>query len=382
MAVNVSSILNTFSVLFLGLFLVFTGCTNQISNEMESSISEGSSDSESSSSQRSESSSVSEQSVDSESSSQNGSSSSLDESSEQESSSELESSTPVSSSIQESSSMQQSSSDNSSASVSSSSQPLSSSEAVSSSSENVWGIQMYTFRDELGSKFKETLQFIKTSGYDQIELAGYYGQTAETLYEWGQEIGVEYISTHHTTAPLRDSLTELMADAKTLKADFMVLAWLAPEERNSIDKFKALAQELNSWGATLKENGLKMVYHNHEFEFQSLDGEIPYEVLLADTDPDLVYFQLDVAWAYQSGIDPLKYYKLTPERFPLFHLKDMDAPGATLVLDLGEGNIDYPTILPELLAHPNQYYFIEHDHTLDPHKTIETNMTYLKSLGL
>ncbi len=381
MAVNVSSISNIFLVLFLGLFLVFTACTNQLGDDVERSSTEESSDSESSSSQSSESSSVADQSVDGESSSENVSISSLIESSDQESSSESESSATVSSSEQESSSMQESSSENSSTSVSSS-QMSSSSEAVSSSSENVWGVQMYTFRDTLGTKFKETLQFIKDSGYDQIELAGYYGQSAETLYGWGQEIGVDYISTHHTTAPLRDSLTELMAEAKILKAGFMVLAWLAPEERNSIDKYKALAEELNGWGTTLKENGLKMVYHNHEFEFESLDGEIPYEVLLADTDPELVSFQLDVAWAYKSGIDPLKYYKLTPERFPLFHLKDLDAPGADLVLDLGEGNIDYPTILPELLANPNQYYFIEHDHTLDPHATIETNMTYLKSLGL
>ncbi|MGL1902130.1 MAG: sugar phosphate isomerase/epimerase [Fibrobacterales bacterium] len=293
------------------------------------------------------------------------------------------SSSITNSSVERSSDDDEVSSDQRSSSVLISSESQSSSiELTLSSSETVWGVQMYTFRTDLDERFKETLQYIKDSGYDQIELAGYYGNTAETFYEWGQEIGVDFISTHHLTGPLRDSLPELMASANTLKASFMVLAWLAPTERETIEQYRALAQELNVWGATLKENGLTMVYHNHEFEFETIDGEIPYEVLMADTDPDLVSFQLDVAWAYKSGIDPLKYYSHAPERFPLFHLKDLDAPGAETVLDLGEGNIDYPTILPALLANPNQYYFIEHDHTLDPHETIKTNMTYLNSLGL
>ncbi|MGL1936703.1 MAG: sugar phosphate isomerase/epimerase [Fibrobacterales bacterium] len=250
------------------------------------------------------------------------------------------------------------------------------------SSENQWGVQMYTFRDDLDTKFKETLQFIKSAGYDQIELAGYYGYSADTLFAWGQEIGVDFMSTHHLTEPLRDSLPQLIERALTLKAQYLVLAWLAPDERETIAQYKSLAQKLNEWGATLKQYDLTMVYHNHEFEFEPINGKIPYEVLLNNTDSSLVSFQIDIAWAYKSGIDPLKYYRMNPERFPLFHLKDLDAPGAEIVLDLGEGNVDYETILPELLSHPNQLYFIEHDHTLNPHATIETNMNFLKSLGL
>ncbi|HUG41708.1 MAG TPA: sugar phosphate isomerase/epimerase [Longimicrobiales bacterium] len=150
-----------------------------------------------------------------------------------------------------------------------------------------------------------------------------------------------------------------------------------PEARRSLDDYRRLAGRLEDAGGRAREAGLQLAYHNHDFEFERLDGAVPFDIL-AGTDPDLVQFQLDLYWIRKAGGDALAYFRRHPGRFPSVHVKDMAADGA--MVDVGAGVIDWPALFAHADTAVIRHYFVEHDQPADPLASIRNSFIHLRGL--
>ena len=146
---------------------------------------------------------------------------------------------------------------------------------------------------------------------------------------------------------------------------------------------KNLADILNTLGEKANAAGLKLLYHNHDFEFKKdEDGNLIIDYLLENTDPEKVNFQMDLYWVTKAGVDPVAYFEKYPGRFKIWHVKDMDDQGR--FAPVGEGNIDFARILAKKELSGMEYYMVEQDMTFDglkPLEAIKISHEGLKEVG-
>jgi sugar phosphate isomerase/epimerase len=141
----------------------------------------------------------------------------------------------------------------------------------------------------------------------------------------------------------------------------VTVPFLPEAERGDLDKWRSLAAEFNRYAAAAKQQGLNFAYHNHNFEFEGVrGGQTGYDVLLAETDPDLVDFELDIYWATFAGRDPVEIFNRAPGRFPLWHVKDMVSTGTDMA-PVGKGKIDWKRAFASAELAGLRYPFVEHD---------------------
>ncbi|WP_448104355.1 sugar phosphate isomerase/epimerase family protein [Pedobacter panaciterrae] len=150
----------------------------------------------------------------------------------------------------------------------------------------------------------------------------------------------------------------------------------------TINDYKRMAQKFNGAGELCKDHQLKLGYHNHAFEFKDLrNGLTGYDVLLKETDPGLVSFELDIFWLINAGYDPLVLFKENPGRFKMWHVKDMDKTDKSVYAEVGTGRIDYKGILAEAKLSGLENLFVEQDVIkIDPYKSITQSLNYVKTL--
>lgn len=245
------------------------------------------------------------------------------------------------------------------------------------------GLQLYTIRSVLRDDVDGVLGKVAEMGYDEVELfnftaEGYYGKSPAEMRALLEQLGMTTPATHVSMQPLRDNLDGLIEAAHTIGHQYLICPWLAPDDRRTIDDYKRHAAFFNEVGRKCREAGIRFGYHNHDFEFKAIDGRIPYDVLLDETDASLVMMEMDLYWIIKGGQDPLAYFERHPGRFHLCHVKDM-AGGETMV-DVGQGDIDFASIFAQSEQAGLIHYFVEHDNPEDPLRSIETSYTFLKQL--
>ena len=232
----------------------------------------------------------------------------------------------------------------------------------SSSAAKKTGLQLYTLRDMMEKSVADTLKLVAGVGYGDVEFAGYFGHSAEDIRKLLDANGLSAPSVHVPLDVLRSALPQVIKDAKAIGHHYIVLPWLSEEQRgDSVDNYKKLAVELNGFAKPIKDAGLQLAYHNHDFELLPVKGGVPYDVLLGETDQDLVKMELDLFWAVKAGVDPLKLFAANPGRFPLVHVKDMAKDGA--MVDVGTGTIDFKAIFAKAEQAGIRHQFIEHDNS-------------------
>jgi len=158
--------------------------------------------------------------------------------------------------------------------------------------------------------------------------------------------------------------TELKAAidaAKTLKSEFLTIPWVDPPYRKNIEDYKSIARRLNEAAKICKNAGLKLAYHNHDFEFENHNGTTGYEILLNETDKDLVYFEMDLYWVVYAKKDPIQLFKENPGRFRMWHIKDMDKLKPSLNTEIGSGSIDFKPIFKEARLAGMEHFFVEQE---------------------
>ncbi len=224
------------------------------------------------------------------------------------------------------------------------------------------GLILYTVRGEMSKDPLHTLDRVAAIGYNWLEAADYsggkfYGMSPVKFQKAVEDRGMELISSH--IGMNADNIDEVVGSASEAGLKYLILPSLPGEWDKSLDGFRRAADFMNVAGEKCKSNGIKFGFHNHKNEFFPIDGEVPYDILLNNTDPDLVTFQLDIAWITGGGRKPGEYFNKYPGRFELWHIKDLSAEGQDATL--GEGTIDFKPIfeLEELAG--MKYFFIEQD---------------------
>ena len=249
------------------------------------------------------------------------------------------------------------------------------------------GVQLYTVRDAMAKDPKGTLAQVAKIGYDHVELASYqqgkiYGETAVAFKKTLDSVGLKAYSSHLGLDVMRGDWERALADAAALEQQYVVCPWLPESERKSMEQYKRLFELLNKCGETAKKAGLQLAYHNHDFEFFTVDGQIPMEVMLKECDADLVKIELDIYWTTKAGFDPLALFQKYPGRFHLWHVKDMDNTPNRFFTEVGNGTIDWKPIFAAAAQSGMQYFFVEQDVCVKnkPLESIAVSYKYLRKL--
>ncbi|GGH05058.1 sugar phosphate isomerase/epimerase family protein [Mucilaginibacter phyllosphaerae] len=266
------------------------------------------------------------------------------------------------------------------------------------------GVQLFTFFNVIDSDVKGTLTKIAAAGYKELESAfskkgGYYGMKPKEFKAMANGLGLSWKSHHVLGAPFKlpagakmpttpDGKPMVIPPMKNLQDDMQQLVDEAAEggvkylvcantPTGSMEELKASIAVLNKTAEAATKAGLIFAYHNHDAEFRILkEGVIPYDMLLSETDPQKMKMELDLAWAIKAGKNPVDLFKQNPGRFPLWHVKDLDA-GKENILPVGSGTIDFKPIFAAALTAGMQSFFVEHDMPKDAFASINSSMQYI-----
>ncbi len=240
------------------------------------------------------------------------------------------------------------------------------------------GVQLYTVRGAMEENVERTLERVAAIGYTELEFAGYFDLSPQQIRTALDENGLSAPAAHVPLEMLEDQWDSVVDLAGTVGHDYLVVPWIEPANRTSLDDYRAMAERFNRVGERAKEAGLAFGYHNHDFEFEPLDGQIPFDVLVEETDPALVAFEMDLFWIIKAGGDPFTYFRDHPGRFPLVHVKDMSGDGE--MVEVGAGSIDFASLFVRSDEAGIRHYFVEHDNPVDPFESITASYRHLSGL--
>jgi sugar phosphate isomerase/epimerase len=240
-------------------------------------------------------------------------------------------------------------------------------------------VQLYTLRAHTATDMLGTLRQVAAIGYRAVEFAGYGDQTASTIRPTLDELGLKAPAAHVPFHQFESNLAAVVNDMHTLGCHHVVVPSIPTEERADAAQVQQLAQRLNRIGQQVADEGLRLGYHNHAFEFAPLDGSTMWELLVENTDPALVDFELDVFWAVVGGFDPLDLLGRHGARVALVHLKDQSRDPGGSDAPVGDGQLPWDTILPAAAQNTAaQLYIVEQDHPRDPLNDVARSFQYLQ----
>ncbi len=243
-------------------------------------------------------------------------------------------------------------------------------------------LQLYTVRDELAKDFKGTVRQVAEMGYAGVEFAGTGGLSASEMRDLLSETGLQPAGSHIPLDAFEKGLDEVISYNLDIGNGYVGVPYL-PNDLHNPQGFRKLAAFLNKIGPTIKDAGLALYYHNHAFEFEVNDGVRGIDILLQETDPDLVKLECDVYWVYYAGQDPASLIRANAGRFPLIHLKDMTGAGDERTFaEVGEGVIDFEPIFAASEAQGAEWYIVEQDRCSRPSlESAEISLRNLQKWG-
>jgi sugar phosphate isomerase/epimerase len=197
------------------------------------------------------------------------------------------------------------------------------------------------------------------------------------------DLGMKIVSSH---CDINKDFDRKAAEAAEIGMKYLICPYLGPQK--TIDDFKKFAATFNQRGETCKKNGIRFGYHNHDYGFIPVDGQLPQDVMMQNTDKNLVDFEMDIYWVVAAGQDPIAWVDKYPERFKLCHIKDRKK-GAPLSqrdasVDLGTGSIDFKAILKEAGKKGMEYYIVEQEayENTTPLAAAKSDADYLKNFRI
>jgi sugar phosphate isomerase/epimerase len=243
------------------------------------------------------------------------------------------------------------------------------------------GIQLYTMRSLMPGNFDGTLQELAEIGYREVEFAGYFNRTPAAVRDAVTRAGLTAPSAHLDFARLEDRWKRAVAEAVEAGHHWAVIAWIPAEWRRTLDDWRRFAGRLNAAGAVAKQAGIQLAYHNHDFEFVPLGGVVPFGILVEETDPSLVWFEMDLYWCSRAGQHPEEWFGRSPGRYRMVHVKDMDSTPERGMADPGKGILDFPALLKAAGDAGVQHWFVEHDTPVSPMGTARAGYEYLRRVA-
>lgn len=261
--------------------------------------------------------------------------------------------------------------------------------AFSAKPKNI-GIQLYTLREEFSKNVKGVLEHVAKTGYKGVETYGYssekgfFGTSPKDFKKILSDNGLKAPSGHYDfNSFIKDNNADFLKSAiecaNQLGSEYIVVPYLDEKLRSDLDSYKKIAQKISEAALLCKQSGLKLAYHNHDFEFKKFGNQTGYDILLQETDKKLVDFELDLYWAVRSGNDPLALFKANPGRFTMWHVKDMDKSKVEWNTEIGEGSINFKTIFAEAKLSGMKHFFVEQEtnYSPNPMESINTSWNFV-----
>lgn len=238
------------------------------------------------------------------------------------------------------------------------------------------GLQLYTLRKPFAADPLGTLSRIRETGYDAVEFAAPLGSDFAGFAARMRDIGLDCPSAHVGLADMAERPDAVLAMAKTLGCRYLVMPYVMPDQRD----WPAVIATLGDFARRARDEGLRVAYHHHDFEFEATDGVRPFDRLVAETDPAFVDFELDVYWLKKGGEDPKAFIERMTGRVKLIHLKDMAPDGG--IADVGSGTFDFAALIQAADAAGAEHYFVEHDFPPAPGwPSVEASLAHLRTLA-
>lgn len=250
------------------------------------------------------------------------------------------------------------------------------------------GLQLYSLRDSFRQDVPGTLDKVKAMGFQFVELAGTYGMSPEAFKRELDARGLVPIAGHFGFEQYRDNVQAVLREARALGLQYVGCAWIphrAPFSR--ADALEAI-RVFNAAGQAAAAAGFRFIYHNHGYEFRPDGDETLMDLIIRETDPRYVNFQMDLLWTVHPGQDPVKWLEKYPDRWQLIHLKDLkkgvvgDLSGGTDVrndVTLGTGQVDFPAVLKTAAKIGVKWYFIE-DESPTVEQQIPNSLRFLEQV--
>ncbi|HEY8931112.1 MAG TPA: sugar phosphate isomerase/epimerase [Mucilaginibacter sp.] len=258
---------------------------------------------------------------------------------------------------------------------------------------NIVGLQLYTLRDQLPKDPKGVIAKVAAAGYKEVETFGYskqggfWGLDAKAFSATLKEHGLSTPSGHF-------GMDEFLIGGKTAELEanieaanitgmtYVVIPSVNGEALKTADSLKKIAEKMNKAAEICGKAGLKLGYHNHNFEWKPVEGTTFYDTILKETDPKLVHMEMDIFWVVRAGQDPVKLFKQHPGRFALCHIKDRDKKQTDLNTEIGKGSIDFKTIMSHAKEAGLKHFIVEQENfiNIDPYVSIAESAAYVKNV--
>ena len=283
------------------------------------------------------------------------------------------------------------------------------------------GIQFFSLPKMLDTDMWAALSMLSNIGYKEVELygpypfsspsaiehwnavtpslgfkgSGYFGHSAVEMKKLLTHNGFSVPSVHTDLDTLLTRMNKLGEAAQVMGNTYVVLPAIPPEKRKTLDDYKKMAEAFNQIGESAKKQGIKFAYHNHGYGWKEINGQIPVELIFTNTDPSLVFFEMDLFWTTAGGADPVTLLEKYKNRYPLMHIKDMkkkvhfsgDGGDSKQWIELfpemttaGNGVLDLKTIVSKAKENGVKHFIVEQDMVNEPEKALKASYNYLASL--
>lgn len=249
-----------------------------------------------------------------------------------------------------------------------------------------FGLQLYTLRNEMPKEPVGVLKQIASFGYKQIESyegpkGMFWGMSNTDFKKFMDDLGMNLVASH---CDIFKDFEKKTTEAAAAGMQYLVCPWIGPQK--TLDDYKKAADKFNQCGEICKKAGIRFAYHNHDYSFKPLEEQIPQSVLMTETDPSLVDFEMDIYWVVTAGENPENWLTKYPNRFRLCHIKDRtgtpDADNGKNSVDLGAGIIPFEKILKSAFNNGMKYFLVEQEAYPggSPLEAVKKNAEYLKKL--
>ena len=247
-------------------------------------------------------------------------------------------------------------------------------------------LQLYTLREPLKEDFRRVVHQVAEIGYDGVQFAGYGGLSAQEMRGLLQETGLKPCGTHTGLNVLESTLDEDIAYNLEIGNKWILCPSLPEARRQNAAGWREIAATLNRIGERCRDRGILFGYHNHAFEFPIVaeaNGDRGIDILLGQTDSELVFWEPDVYWVHKGGADPALMIRQFKGRVPITHLKDETKDERQTFAEVGEGSLDWPAILQSSEEAGVEWHCVEQDRCdRDPLESVRISLNNLRSWGM
>lgn len=246
------------------------------------------------------------------------------------------------------------------------------------------GLQLYTVREAMGKDVAGTLKKVAEIGYTHVEGASYgggkyYSMMPSEFKSLLSSVGLKMPSSHIGLNFFENNVEKTIEDAANVGLEYIVMPYLFEGQRKSLDDYKKVIEILNTANEKAKGSGVTIGYHNHDFEFWELEGQIPMDMLMNELDPAII-MELDLYWISKVELNPVEFFNKYPGRIHLWHVKDMEDSEEKAFAPVGTGTIDFEPVFANAKLSGLKYFFVEQDRTKgDPFEAIEISFGSVSS---